>query len=283
MSTKVGGSHDPKAAAHLAHIVATATAPAGSKPAHGNAQVDQQSQGNQQVATGGPNNPNTTSNPGGGGGSGGGSGDEWKKFQSAMLLLIALIGVVSLFMLSVRSDPDKIPDSETAKSHAKIARATGMAPPNWVPGVKGKSVEVPSSVSPQVVEERKAEVQPVQTTNYVIEGKTFPCPSSGTDEEVIKNAYRNSTLHYLGSGQSLRISSVFSGGSCIAVKVDTRVTSLDGANYLMGIPLPDGNWNKCGTFGGRNDSLEFCRKWLDDFKVNEIYIGVSYGGRLNIN
>lgn len=283
MSTKVGGSHDPKAAAHLARIVATATASAGSDPAHGNAQVNQ-NQGDQQVTTGGPNNPNITGNTGGGGGgAGGGSGDGWGKFQLVMGMLIALIGAFGLFYWSTRANPDKIPESEIAKSHEKIARATGMAPPNWVPGVKGKSVEVSSSVPTQVAEELKVEVQPVQTTNYVIEGKTFPCPPLGTSEDVIKNAYRNSTLHYLGSGQSLRVTSSDPNNSCILVKVDTAVTRLDGDGYFMGVPHENDKWWKCGTYGGQNDSLETCRKWLNNFSEKEIYVGVRYGGRLNIN
>lgn len=276
MSTKVGGSHDPKAAAHLARIVATATAPAGSDPAHGNAQVNQQNQGNQQASTGGPNNPDTTGNTGGGGG---GSGDGWGKFKLVMGILIALIGAVGLFVWSLRSNPDKIPDSEVAQSHAKIAKATGMAPPGWVPGVKAK----PAVEGPQVVERREVEVQSHQTSNYVVEGKTFSCPPLGTDEEVIKSAYRNSTLHYLGSGQALRISSTDPNNSCILVKVDTVVTRLDGDGYFMGIPHENDKWWKCGTYGGQNDSLETCRKWLNAFSGKEIYVGVRYGGRLNIN
>ncbi|MCF7843295.1 hypothetical protein K9M47_00170 [Candidatus Gracilibacteria bacterium] len=213
----------------------------------------------------------------GGGGSGGGNGDgffsheKWKNPRFVVSAIVSIIGVISLFVIAVRTNHEKKEDSSQAYSQQKISEATHASPPGWTPAPVVTSGHV-DQMSQQVN-------SPVKKPRTVIYAKMYDC---STDEKRI-DFYSQKIFQYLeGDSQSMHV-----GSGCVLTKVSGNITKLNGQKYRLSVldndPQKPNHFYNCGDMGGSHDQTSDCLSFVNQHSGREMRISVLNGGFVNLN
>lgn len=232
-----------------------------------------------------------------GGGNGGGSGmsgkepffshSDWRNPRFLISAIVAIIGTISLLVISIRTNHDKKEESNVAYSQEKIAASnaiiaaeTHSAPPGW-----GRTLDAPVAVAStkQELEKVVADVHP-KAIKYAT---MFNCANQEEKDVGITNA----NVQQLNTGQSLHLSS-----GCALIQINESVTNLDADKYQLVIAEDDvpGNrytingyprdmYFKCKSYNDKRASDLACGDFFNKHAGRHVLVIVKDGGYVNIN
>lgn len=222
------------------------------------------------VSTGGGNN-NGGSGGSGNGGSGGSSNghppshSEWPSLQVVAGAFVAVIGAIGLLIYSIRTDPNKVLESQNVANAAIIAEATGAVPPGYTFQGRVQNIAQPL-------------VQQQNIATQVIVPQPFLC----RNDEEREAGYAMKNITYI-HGRTQSVS--FNQSGCYLTVIQGGISKIDGRGYRLDI-VTDPNANPpahryCGDIAGQ--PLEECLSFANMYHERELRVVVTDGGYLRFN
>lgn len=191
-------------------------------------------------------------------------------FKLSNLIMVAmLISILSLVWMNIRrssSEGMKLQIVEQYTDQLKEQRLTAEA------HAKNAKYRSENGITPTEEVSRPSGVEKLPAANV----KTFACETT----ELTGKVFANSEVVSLVADKTYKIPS-----GCTNVLPKAYVSSLSGADYFLYVvdSSVSGNYFKCGTYGGRNDSLRTCMNFLNLHREEKVHVSILNDGYLLIN